>query len=143
MKRIIVILFAVFAVLANYAQGDNRFNPEQYKKDLEAALIRDAKLTPSEAQAVIPIFFEMRDKERALYDKERNLYKKNPADNQEAEKILQEMNCIERDIQKIHNCYLARALKIVSATKVLAIKKSEAQFHRNMMRRMANKGKKR
>ena len=74
MKRIIVILFCLTATIATFAQGSpQKFSPEKFQADLQEYIVKEAKLTPQEAAKFLPLYSEMFQKQRAIYDRQRQL----------------------------------------------------------------------
>lgn len=139
MKKILTIamllLMHVTVSLADNNYGN--FDPERYNRELEAAMTRDAKLTPQESQAFFPVFWEMQKKVRELFMKGRELARKRPASEAEALEIIKGIDANELAIKKLEQQYHARFLKILPASKVLACIRAEVRFNRNMMRDFA------
>ena len=74
MKRIIVILFCLSATLATFAQvGPQKFSPEKFQAELQDYIVKEAKLTPQEAAKFLPLYSEMHQKQRAVYERQRQL----------------------------------------------------------------------
>lgn len=120
--------------------GANKpFNPEEYNRKLECFITQEAKLTASEAQVFFPVFREMLEKQRAIYNKNRQLFKKGLANEQLALEIIRMRDEQEIQIKTLQQQYHTRFLKILPASKVLKCIYAEERFNRDMMRNMFRK----
>ena len=67
-----------------FAQGfpnqNQKFSPEKYQADMEQYIAKEAGLTPQEASAFFPLFREMQQKQRALYNQMMAEVRIKPAD---------------------------------------------------------------
>lgn len=131
------MLFAV-ASLNVAAQGHNRFNPAKFKADLEKFITVEACLTPREAAAFFPLYDEMNNKQRVLYDKMRELRRMKPIDEERCKKVIAEIDQLEIEIKQLQSNYHARFLSVISASKLFDVIKAESKFHRQAMRNAAN-----
>ena len=131
------MLFAV-ASLHVAAQGHNRFNPAKFKADLEKFITVEACLTPREAAAFFPLYDEMNNKQRVLYDKMRELRRMKPVDEERCKKVIAEIDQLEIEIKQLQSNYHARFLSVISASKLFDVIKAESKFHRQAMRNAAN-----
>ena len=120
------------------AQGHNRFNPAKFKADLERFITVEACLTPREAAAFFPLYDEMNNKQRVLYDKMRELRRMKPIDEERCKKVIAEIDQLEIEIKQLQSNYHARFLSIISASKLFDVIKAESKFHRQAMRNAAN-----
>ena len=132
-----MMLLAV-ASLNVAAQGHNRFNPAKFKADLERFITVEACLTPREAAAFFPLYDEMNNKQRVLYDKMRELRRMKPIDEERCKKVIAEIDQLEIEIKQLQSNYHARFLSIISASKLFDVIKAESKFHRQAMRNAAN-----
>lgn len=132
-----MMLLAV-ASLNVAAQGHNRFNPAKFKADLEKFITVEACLTPREAAAFFPLYDEMNNKQRVLYDKMRELRRMKPIDEERCKKVIAEIDQLEIEIKQLQSNYHARFLSIISASKLFDVIKAESKFHRQAMRNAAN-----
>lgn len=135
--QLLMMLLAV-ASLNVAAQGHNRFNPAKFKADLEKFITVEACLTPREAAAFFPLYDEMNNKQRVLYDKMRELRRMKPIDEERCKKVIAEIDQLEIEIKQLQSNYHARFLSIISASKLFDVIKAESKFHRQAMRNAAN-----
>ncbi len=87
MKRLISIIIVALALLGASAQGqqqqpERRFSPEQFENDMKEYITKEASLTPQEAAKFFPVFKEMNEKQRVLFDRQRRLNNVKPSDEQ-------------------------------------------------------------
>ena len=85
MKRLTVTLLSLALVLVVSAQGfrpqpQPKFSPEKFQADLEQFITKEACLSPQEAAKFFPIYKEMQAKQRAVYERQRQLGWGKPAD---------------------------------------------------------------
>ena len=135
--QLVTILLAM-ASLNVAAQGHNRFNPAKFKADLEKFITVEACLTPREAAAFFPLYNELNNKQRVLYDKIRELRRMKPADEERCKKVIAEIDQLEIEIKQLQSNYNARFLSVISASKLFDVIKAESKFHRQAMRNAAN-----
>lgn len=146
MKRILfIIIMAVISLNIN-AQPKGKFNPEMYMKEQEAFIIKQANLTPQEATAFTPVFREMHNKQRELFNKMRGYVHRNPQTDKEAETCINAMSSINIQIMKLEQQYHARFCKVIPARKAYQCIKAQEMFKHQMMEKIAqrmNNGKRR
>ena len=119
--------------------GKKQFNPKKYQEDLERFIAKEPKLTSQEAQNFFPLYRKMQQKLRELYKKQRQLYRTPPTDENAALEAIKNSDCIDVKIKKILQTYHQKFLKVLPATKVLAVIRAEEHFNRNMMRNMGHR----
>ena len=115
-----------------------RFNPEEFKAKMEAYITQKAELTPAEAEKVLPIFLEMKDKQFEVMKKVQKLKQKREEqfeNEKDYEEALEKMG--ELDIQgaKIEAAYYKKMSQAVSAKKAYRIKMADDAFHREALQR--------
>ena len=117
-----------------YAQG-RPFDPAKFQADLEQFITVEACLTPSEAAAFFPVYREMQQKQRALYDNMREGRHVKPDTEEAAKKAIAEIDRIEIEIKQLQANYHSRFLTIIPARKLYNVIKAEGKFHRMAMKR--------
>ncbi len=117
------------------AQGKKGFDPAKFQADLEQFITVEACLTPSEAASFFPVYREMTQKQRALYDKMKEGRHMRPDSEEAARKAIAEMDRIEIEIKQLQSTYHSRFLGIISARKLYNVIKAEGKFHRMAMKR--------
>jgi len=137
MKKLVTILTIWMFALTIGAQ-DNRqqqhFSPERFEADLQAFITKEAKLSPQEAEKFFPLYKEMQEKQRAIFERQRELAKVKPCDEEGCLKVIKESDDIDLELKRIQKRYHLRFLNIMSASKVYDILQAEMKFHRHMMR---------
>lgn len=118
------------------------FSPEQFRRDITAYITRCAGLTESEARDWLPVYFEMKQKMRALeHQKGRALHRaaQRNMNEKDCARILHESIELDKKMQRIEEQYLKRLEKKLSAKKLLKIKAAEQTFGREAFKRMVKK----
>jgi hypothetical protein len=119
------------------AQEHRKFDPAKFKADLQKFITLEACLTPHEAAAFFPLYDEMNNKQRVLYDKIRDLKLVKPLDEERCKKAIVEIDQLEIEIKQLQSNYHARFLGIMPASKLYEVIKAESKFHRQAMRNAA------
>ncbi|MCD8317548.1 MAG: hypothetical protein LUC45_01245 [Paraprevotella sp.] len=119
-----------------------QFSPQNYVRDLESFIVREACLSPAEATAFFPIFHEMHDKQRGIEWQIRNM-KKRPLPPQSTDKdyynLIRDINKLKMESAELEDTYYRKMCKVVSAQKVYAAMRAEDKFHRRMLRQFTNR----
>lgn len=135
-KYIIAILITLFSSTAIMAQErERKFNPEEFKANLECFITKEACLTPAEAQAIFPIFHEMKEKQRALQHRIFRLRKECPcnASDEEYNKIIQEKINLDKQKNQLEETYYKKMCKVASPKKVYQTMLADDKFHRQVL----------
>ena len=133
----LAFMLLVLVALPLSAQGPMKFNPEKFKADLQQFITLEACLTPHEAAAFFPLYDELNNKQRVLYDKIRELKRMKPVDEERCKKAIVEIDQLEIEIKQLQSNYHARFLGILPASKLYDVIKAEGKFHRQAMRNAA------
>ncbi len=116
-----------------------KFNPDQFRRDLIAFVTKEAGLTDQEAREIFPLFFEMREKMRNIeHQKGRAMCKgaeKNLTE-RDCQRVLDEMVALDKKSISIETQYLSRLRKKVGASKLLRMLNADREFGRRTFRRM-------
>jgi hypothetical protein len=134
MKKFVAISLLLIMTLAVSAQDNKRFSPEKFEADLRCYITKEASLTPQEADKFFPIFREMREKQRAIYDKMRKMGMNKPADEEACKRALLEYDQLNLELRQLDVTYHKKMLKVIPASKVYAVMNAENGFHRQMMK---------
>jgi len=142
MKKILVVMYMlVFTFAAAFAQQDKQnhkpFSPEQFKKDMESYIAKEAQLTPAEGQAFFPMMFEMLEKKRKNNDSRRELMRSVNPQTSEAEYavIIDKVTTLEVDEKKIEKEYYKKFHKVLSYKKIYQVRNAINKFQMEMLRR--------
>ena len=134
----IVLAFAfllstvAFAQPQGQRQGRERFNPEELRARMDAYFTKKANLTAEEAKAVLPIFKELKDKQRELHMQMRKI-RRETKEGSDYEKALLRIAELNKQAVSLESEYYKRMCKAVPAEKVFRIVKAENNFHRGML----------
>ena len=134
MKKFVAISLLLIMTLAVSAQDNKRFSPEKFEADLRCYITKEASLTPQEADKFFPIFREMREKQRAIYDKMRKLGMNKSSDEEACKQAIIEYDKLNLELRQLDVTYHKRMLKVIPASKVYAVMNAENGFHRQMMK---------
>ena len=133
MKKIVAITLLLLMTVTVSAQ-DKRFSPEKFEADLRSFITKEASLTPQEADKVFPVFRELREKQRAIYDKMRKMGMDKPQGDEACKDAIVEYDKLNLELRQLEVNYHKKMLKLVSASKVYDMIKAENRFHRQMMK---------
>lgn len=136
MKKIIVILFCLSATLATFAQvGPQKFSPEKFQAELQDYIVKEAKLTPQEAAKFLPLYSEMHQKQRAVYERQRQLRQNRLTDEAAYRDAIKKGDQMDLELKKLQQCYHDKFLAVLPASKVFAVIGAENRFHRDMWKK--------
>ena len=133
MKKVIAISLLLIMTMMVNAQ-DKRFSPEKFEADLKAYITKEASLTSQEADKVYPVFRELREKQRVIYDKMRKLGMNKPVGDEACKQAIVEYDKLNLELRQLDVDYHKKMIKMVSASKVYEIMQAENRFHRQMMK---------
>ena len=135
MKKFVAIsLLLIMALTVNAQDNNKRFSPEKFEADLRCYITKEASLTPQEADKFFPIFREMREKQRAIYDKMRKLGMNKPSDDEACKQAIIEYDKLNLELRQLDVTYHKRMLKVIPASKLYSVINAENGFHRQMMK---------
>lgn len=138
MKRVITTITAIIFALVLQAQdnrnNDGKFSPEQFDAQLRSFITTEAHLTQQEATAFFPLYKEMQQKQRAIFDKQRQLGREKPKDEEGCKKAIIQRDEMDIELKRILQSYHKRFLEVLPASKVYDILKAESRFHRRAMK---------
>ena len=134
MKKSIITLLCLVFTLTLSAQGPQRFSPEKFQADLEQYIVTEANLTQQEAAKFLPLYREMQQKQRAVYERQRQLGWGKPADEKGCEKAIRQRDEYDLELKRIQQTYHNKFLSIISASKLYDVINAEDRFHRQMLR---------
>ena len=143
MKKVyftLTLLVFALCMSAQQNQPDQKFSPEKFDADLRAFIIKEANLTPAEAEKFFPVYKEMQFKQRCIFGKQRELGKQKPQDEKGCKKAIIERDELELEMKRLLQTYHAKFLDILPATKVYDIISAEDKFHRKMLRGFRHDG---
>lgn len=139
MDMVLAIALLSFSVEAT-AQHKMRFDPQRFERELEQYVVKQANLTSTEREQFLPIYREMRAKQRAVFEKSNFRHKPNFEDEKECEEAIRKHDSNEIKLKRIQRTYHNKFLTFMSAKKVLKIIRAEDEFHRTALKKVGMKG---
>lgn len=124
-----------------HQKGKKDGRPEQFKKDLQAFITKEAGLTAEEAQRFFPVFFEMKEKLHSLERQNHRALRKaaQSGNEKDCQRALDNQNRLNLKACKMEQQYTQRLVRIVGAKKYAKVLEAEHKFGRKMFHRMAGK----
>ena len=101
MKKLLVFAVLMFVVvLGASAEEQQKFSPEKFQADLEQYITTEAGLTNEEAAKFFPLYREMQQKQRVVYNKIHELFKL-PHDEASCKRAIQRRDQLEIELKQI------------------------------------------
>ena len=135
MKKLLVfaVLMLMVALVAS-AEEQQKFSPEKFQADLEQYITTEAGLTNEEAAKFFPLYREMQQKQRVVYNKIHELFKL-PHDEASCKRAVQRRDQLEIELKQIAQTYHNKFLRVLPASKVIGTIIAEDKFHRRVFRK--------
>lgn len=141
MKKYILTLFLLVSTIAfSLAQPKHgKFDPKQFEIEMRQFITTEAGLTPKEAAEFFPLFDEMQQKQRLLFDKMRKYRFVDTKDNKACLEAIKGMDEIDLQIKELQRQYHLKFCQVLPPAKVLDVIKADETFHRRAFKRMVKK----
>ena len=147
MKKVIfAIAITLLTVTASFAQERERpkghkpsFSHEEFKAKQRAFITEKAELTPQEAEAFFPLFFELQKKKFEIEHSIRKEMRKPRGEKfteEECREFVYKMADTKIEISKLEREYIDKYLAVISASKLHKIQYAEGAFQRHLMKEM-------
>ncbi|MNE06010.1 hypothetical protein D3C80_985850 [compost metagenome] len=144
-------IFPIFLLLVSfsfYAQGEGmREKREQIKALKVAFLTTELKLTASESEKFWPVYntfddkqFELRHQKMKAYMRKMNDGSIEKMTEKEATAFLNQIENTEEELFLLRKKFIINVKKILPATKIIQLKKSEEDFNRKLLHQYRDKG---
>ena len=134
MKALWLSLFHLFTFSPLMAQENRKFSPEKFQAEMEQFITKEANLTPEEAAKFFPLFREMQQKQRAIFEKVRKEGFTKPVDDAACRKLVERRDANELEQKKIQQLYHQKFFSVISPSKVFDVLIAEERFHRRAFR---------
>ena len=135
MKKLLVFaVLMLMVVLGASAEEQQKFSPEKFQADLEQYITTEAGLTNEEAAKFFPLYREMQQKQRVVYNKMHELFKL-PHDEASCKRAVQRRDQLEIELKQIAQTYHNKFLRVLPASKVIGTIIAEDKFHRRVFRK--------
>ena len=141
-KFILASLLLFITTMTAGAQENNRkphFSPEEFQAKQRAYITEKAELSPEEAEAFFPLFFELQKKKFDLERGARKDFKKQRGvqmTEEECRNFVYKMADTKIEIAKLEREYTDKYLQVLSPCKVRRVQHAEASFQRDLMKKM-------
>ncbi|MBR1503795.1 MAG: hypothetical protein IJ618_07945 [Prevotella sp.] len=136
MKRILFSLATLFLAFSMaLADHPQKFSPEKFQADLEQYISKEAELTTEEAEKFFPLYREMQQKQRKVYNQMKEARKNKPADEASFRKAVEKRDCQEIELKQILQNYHSKFFSVLPASKVYRVILAEDKFHRNAFKK--------
>lgn len=133
-RRILFFMMALMVSFAVSGQNKGKFSPKQFEEDLENFIVKEARLTSAEQAAFLPLYREMKARQRQLFDQSRKLCRKKPDTEDGCRKAIKSQDKIEVEQKKLLQAYHEKFFSVISPCKVFDVIKAEDRFHRRMLK---------
>ena len=133
-KLLFSTVIMIMVVLGASAEEQQKFSPEKFQADLELYITTEAGLTNEEAAKFFPLYREMQQKQRVVYNKIHELFKL-PHDEASCKRAIQRRDQLEIELKRIAQTYHNKFLRVIPASKVIGTIVAEDKFHRRAFRK--------
>ena len=138
MKKITILFAVVLCSTMLFAQQPGKFDPRKFQADMEQFITTEAGLTPQEAQHFFPMYREMMQKQRLLFDQMRRNRQIDVNDEAACLKSIKKADEIDLEIKQLQQNYHQKFMQVLSATKLFRVMRAEEKFHRQAFRNAAH-----
>ncbi|MBQ6768493.1 MAG: hypothetical protein IJP46_07510 [Prevotella sp.] len=143
MKKLLFTLACLLITLTAFAQdGHGKFSPEKFQAELEEYIIKEAKLTQQDCTKFMPMFREMTQKQRAIYERQRQLRHACPTDEAGYKDAIKKSDQMDIELKTLQQTYHEKFMTVLPASKVFEVIKAENRFHREMWKKWNHKKRK-
>ena len=134
MKKILISMMLLLSGVMTQAQEARKFSPEKFQAEMEQFITKEAGLTTEEAAKFFPLFREMQQKQRAIFEKVRKEGFTKPVDDATCRKLVERRDACELEQKKIQQTYHQKFFSVISPSKVFDVLVAEERFHRRAFR---------
>ena len=137
-----IILLTATASMAQEHNGPKEkrpFSPEEFQAKQKAFITEKAALTPEEAEAFFPLFFELQKKKFKIEHNVRKDARKPHGEKmseEECREFVYRMADTKIDIAKLEREYTDKYLNVLSPCKLQKVLHAEGAFQRHLMKEM-------
>ena len=133
MKRYTLLLLLGLFAIVTHAQRQ-KFDPAKFDAEQQQFITKAANLTEQEAAKFFPLFREMQKKQRAIYERQRKLGFKKPADEKGCAESIRQRDQIDLELKQIQQTYHNKFLRVIPASKLWDVLQAEDRFFRMKLR---------
>lgn len=141
-KTFFALLLTFLALTASAQEQQNKrphFSPEEFQAKQKTYITEKAGLTPEEAEAFFPLFFELQKKKFELERNTRKDFKKQRGEQmteEECRKFVYKMADTKVEIAKLEREYTEKYLEVLPPCKLRRVQHAEGMFQRDLMKKM-------
>ena len=135
-KLLFSTVIMIMVVIGASAEEKQKFSPEKFQADIEQYITTEAGLTNEEAAKFFPLYREMQQKQRVVYNKIHELFKL-PHDEASCKRAIQRRDQLEIELKQIAQTYHNKFLRVIPASKVIGTIVAEDKFHRRAFRKFS------
>lgn len=127
------------------AQENNKkphFSPEEFQAKQRTYITEKAELSPEEADAFFPLFFELQKKKFDLERNARKDFRKQPGEKmteEECRRFVYNMADVKIEVAKLEREYTDKYLEVLPPCKVRRVQQAETSFQRDLMKKMTER----
>ena len=137
----IILLTATASMAQEHNQPKNKrpFSPEEFQAKQKAFITEKAALTPEEADAFFPLFFELQKKKFEIEHNVRKDARKPHGEKmseEECREFVYKMADTRIEISKLEREYTDKYMTVLSACKLHKVLHAEGAFQRHLMKEM-------
>ncbi|MGP1435609.1 MAG: hypothetical protein ACTTKN_03100 [Phocaeicola sp.] len=137
MKKLVSLICMLLCCISLTIAQNKRLSKEEFRAKQEAFLTEKAELTPDEAKAFFPVYYELQEKKQKINDSAWHKGKKmKEMSDSECEKAMKDMANSKIECAKLDLEYIDQFKKVLPIKKICAILWAEVQFHRHMLKIM-------
>lgn len=133
------ILMIVLSTAVKAQEHQKKFSPEKFETELVEYILKETSLSQQETSKFLPVYKEMRAKQRAVYKKQRAQGKVKPQDEAGFKKAIADRDENEMELKRIQQQYHNRFMELLPASKVYRIISAEDAYHRKAMKNWGGK----
>ena len=136
-----MLLALVLATLTAVADDNKKkFSPEKFQAELEQYITREAELTADEAARFFPVYREMGQRQRQLFQQQQQLDKPRPQGDDACRTVIEQSDRLDIEVKQLQQQYHRRFMELLPPQKVYRILKAEYRFHRRALHQGQGKG---
>ena len=138
---LLLLLTAVTASAQERPMNKPHFSPEEFQAKQRTYITEKAGLTPEEAEAFFPLYFDLQKKKWAINKEARGNARFKRGETPSEEQCVTMVNDFadaKVKIAQLEKEYIALYLKVIPAQKIMLIQHAEERFQREMLKRMWN-----
>lgn len=145
MKKLSILIIGWFAWMmvqpVSAQETARHFSPQQFIKEMESFIAKEACFCPAESDAFFPIFHELHNKQRSINWKIMELKRHRlppTATDKEYKDRINEINKLKAELTELEATYQEKMCKAIPAKKVYAAILAEDKYHRHVLQNVSN-----